>query len=235
MSDRLGDYVKIGDLEEVETALSSLSRKLKLTNSWIIKNLKRTEESVVISNISSAAVAQLDVATLGIRAHVSVLALATRSLFELDNRLKTIIKSKVYFDAWNVEAAVDRIQFIEGLLEIETVSDSRAQKLILQEEMVRIRDLVKKYKLPENAKLLSASQIAKDAGAEKEYKSFFKIFSKLVHPSSLLVNGPTFADSLEVRAMLQIHAQVYGWSVFSLVSKHFEVPEAVTDNHSGSD
>lgn len=62
-----------------------------------------------------------------------------------------------------------------------------------------------------------------------EYKALFKLFSKLVHPSSYLVNSYKDATSPEITSVLQIYLQLYVWDLFCRVCDALYVPENIRE------
>lgn len=92
--------------------------------------------------------AYLHVAVTNLQSHGSVLALCTRNLYELNLRVRYVLSSDQNMQAWQVEAAIDKMQTLEGILQLDTVSDNVTQKTVLREEIVRLQDLQKKHSLP---------------------------------------------------------------------------------------
>jgi hypothetical protein len=112
----------------------------------------------------------------------------------------------------------------EGLLGIQTVNDMTEHRIVLQSEIDRLESLRIKYQLPSIKSPASAGQIAQQLGLSEEHKNLYKLFSKIVHPSSYLVIDYKNAASIETRVILQAHAQLYAWDVFSRVCERFNVP-----------
>ena len=60
----------------------------------------------------------LHFAAVGTEQHVSILALATRSVYELDLRARHVLASSENMVAWQSEAVLDQIEIYESLLRI---------------------------------------------------------------------------------------------------------------------
>lgn len=106
-----------------------------------------------------------------------------------------------------------------------SLSDSEAtteNTKILETEISRLQNLRKKYKLGSGSHE-SAGNLAKKNGLQNEHKALFKLFSKLIHPSSYLVNDAT-ASSDENFRILQMHAQLYALDTFSRIAKAVSLP-----------
>ena len=225
--ERLGNRVQIGTIDETQRLLTTIFHHFQEVCQWITKNVPRTEQSLTLFNILSSSAAYIKVAADNLQNHISVLALATRSLYELHLRVRYILASPDNMRAWQAEAAMDKIQVLEGVLELETVGDTRRERAMLQDEIARIKSLLSQHNLPEIKRLPTTRSIAESVGKSSEHKALFKLFSKLVHPSSYLVNNYLNAASAEVSIILQIHLQLFAWDLFSRICDALSVPETV--------
>lgn len=104
------------------------------------------------------------------------------------------------------------------------------QREILEAEIERLKSIRDRHNLPTIKSPASAGQIAKEVGLSEEHKNLYKLFSKIVHPSSYLVNDYKNAASTEIKMILQIHAQIYALDSFSRICTHFDVPTELRDN-----
>lgn len=223
---KLGDIVSIGTNKDVGHNLKQMEGACMSICNWIRSNSPRNERNVTLFNLLASSAQYLGVASASLESHVSILALATRSLYEINLRTRSVILSEENMRQWHSEAVTDKIQVLEGLLELETVSDMTTQCAILRAEVERLTALREKYKLPTVKKPLDAGVIANDLGRSREHKSLFKLTTKLVHPSSYLINDYGNAASSETKSILQIHAQLYAWDTFSRVCDEVPVPKA---------
>lgn len=193
---------------------------------WISKNVQRTNESLALFNLLTASTSYLRVASENIEAHISVLAMVTRSLYEINLQVRDILRSPEGIQRWHAESIADKIQTLEGILELNTVRDMGNQRAELQTEIDRLKSLREKHELPD-IKPASAGNIAKSIGLSAEHGALFKLFSKLVHPSSYLVNNYENAASGEIRMILQIRAQLYAWDMFGRICDAVSMPKSV--------
>jgi hypothetical protein len=158
---------------------------------------------------------------------VAVYVVAARSLYELDLRTRHILASPSNMKAWHSEAVEDKIQLLQGILGIDTTKANEEHRAILRGEIDRLKSLRSKHKLPEISHTPTTASIAKTCGVSDEHSALFKMFSKLVHPSSYLVNDYPNAASPQVFAILQIRVQLYGWDLFLRICDALQVPETV--------
>jgi hypothetical protein len=221
------DHVIHGSFDDLLSSLKDMQRKFEEVYEWVELSVERNNKTLPVFNLFSSVIQYLKVLSLSVGQHVSVLALSTRSLYELNLTLRSVIGSQEGLDLWCSELVTDKIQAIEGLLEIKTVSHMTEQRKILQAEIDRIKKIRQRHKLPEVKTPASAGQLANLLGLSDEHRSLYKLFSKIVHPSSYLVNDYGSAASVEVQMILQIHAQLYAWDSFSRFCDRFNVPEAI--------
>ncbi len=226
----LKDHITNGTENDLKVALEEMHTRFLNISNWITENRDRTNENLVVFNLFSSVIQYLRVLNVSIKEHISILALATRSLYELNLTIRLILKDPNNFNSWCSEAITDKIQVLEGLLGIQTVSSMSEQRNILQVEIDRLKTLRDKHQLPTIKSPPLAGHKAQQIGLSDEHKNLYKLFSKVVHPSSYLVNDYNNAASIETKMILQIHAQLYAWDTFSRVCEHFNVPGELREN-----
>ena len=99
---------------------------------------------------------------------------------------------------------------------------------MLQEEKKRLESLRKKYNLT-NEKLSSVGKIASSLGLSEQHKTFFKLYSKLVHPSSYLINDPDNAAADEIRNLLHAFTQIYALDTCERICDEFSIPKSIRE------
>lgn len=227
MSKRLKDYVVDGSSKELQKNIDKIIKKSKFITRWINQNLERTEKSVLLVNILNSVCDYLEITKLSINQHISVLALSTRSIYELNVRLRTLSDESEQ-KKWASEALTDKVQTLEGILSLSSESENLQQRSILQSEISRLKSLAKKYNLPTIKHPASTGNLAKTVTMESEHKGLFKLYSKLVHPSSYLVNDYSNSAALENQKILQIHAQLYAHDTVSRICEELAIPYEIS-------
>jgi len=140
-------------------------------------------------------------------APIAVIALATRNVFEINLRARYIEQSDANLKDWISEALLDRIQLYEGML---TLSGPKEATDLLRAEIEYNRQLAQKHGLALGRKPMVTSELAQKVGMKEEYAALFKLYSKLLHPTSYSVNvTPDEVGSLVNRNILLIHLQLY--------------------------
>ncbi len=223
---RLGDKVKVGSREECADAMKGTMRALQEAGRWISTHVTRTDKSVALVNLLEATAKYLNSATLNINGHISIVALCTRNIYEANLQVRDLLRTPSGLQRWLGEAVTDKIDLLEGILSLESASNTSKERQIVQTEIERLQLLRDKYSLP-SAKPSPAGTIARDVGLSEEHKALFKLFSKLVHPSSFLINDFSSAESSEHYSILQIHAQLYAWDTFLRACGDASMPDEI--------
>lgn len=223
MAKKLKDHVVEGSNIQLINNIDKIVKKSKFISRWVSRNIDRTEKSVLLINILNSVCDYLEISKLSIEQHISILALSTRSIYELNVRLKTLADEQEQ-KKWTSEAVTDKVQTLEGILSLGSEGENNEQKLILESEINRLKQLVAKYNLPTIKQPASTGNLAKNVDLESEHKGLFKLYSKLVHPSSYLVNNYDDAASSTNRKILQIHGQLYAHDVITRVCEELDIP-----------
>tara|TARA_R110001583_G_scaffold64332_1_gene186963 strand:- start:2290 stop:2994 length:705 start_codon:yes stop_codon:yes gene_type:complete len=231
MTKRLKDNVIENNQIELKKSLDKIIKKSRFINRWIEKNIDRNEKRIVLSNLLDCTSDYLEIAKTSLNSHISLLALSTRSIYEINVRLRTVIESSSEFGKWQSEAVTDKVQALEGILLLTNSSENINEQNILKIEITRLQGLIAKYGLPTVKRPASTGNLAKTVGLENEHAALFKLYSKLVHPSSYLVNDYENAASVENQKTLQIHAQLYAHDTISRVCEELGVPFDVSKPH----
>jgi hypothetical protein len=171
---------------------------------WIETNNERDAQRVVLHNLLSSFAQYLRVSAANLDTHISVLALATRSLYELNVRTRAILTSPDQLDDLQSEAITDKIQTYGGILALPTLNGMSEERVSLRNEIDRLNALCVKYGLRTIQRPLDTGALSPEVGLENEHRGLFKLFSKLVHPSSYLTNDYRNAALDNVRLVLQL-------------------------------
>jgi len=148
-------------------------------------------------------------------------------MYELNVRLKTLSDENEQ-KKWASEAFTDKVQTLEGILSLGSENENMQQRAILEREITRLKKLVTKYNLPIIKQPASTGNLAKTVAMESEHKGLFKLYSKLVHPSSYLVNDYVTAAAVENQNILQIHTQLYAHGIVSRICEELSIPYEIS-------
>jgi len=228
MRKKLKEYVVDSNQIELKKNLDKIIKKSRYIKRWCEKNTQRTEQSVILLNFLSSVADYLEIAKDSLNLHISVLALSTRSQYELNVRLRSVLEDDNEQKKWASESVTDKVQILEGILLLGTELENNQERTIMKQEIDRLKNLRTKYDLPEVKQPASTGSITKTVGLENEHKALFKLFSKLVHPSSYLVNDYKNAASTENQKILQIHAQLYAHDSIERICDILRIPSDVS-------
>ncbi len=224
---KLKDFITMGTWEDVRTNINEVYGKFDSCCTWIRENADRTERNLTLYNLLNGSLPYLDLARQNIYSHIQLLALCTRSVFEIDVRARYILLSDDNIEQWKSELVTDRIELMEGVLELrESSSDAEAQ--LLEVEIKRLTDVARRHKVNERVDILSSGKLAKQVGLGREHKSLFKLFSKLVHPSSYSINyDPKEVFGCVNRNILAEHLQLYAIDLLNHIKGELGIPNAL--------
>lgn len=107
MSKRLRDYVVEGNQCDVENRLGKMIENITQITSWINDNIERTVKRVVLVNLLSSTSDYLKLMKSSLKSHISVMALSTRSIYEINIRIRSILELDDEIDKWQSEAVTD--------------------------------------------------------------------------------------------------------------------------------
>ena len=154
---------------------------------------------------------------------LEVLALSARNTFEIWLRLLHVLASEGNRQAWRDENLTDQLEVYDAILALETPDSPKETKALILAEVGRVTQLAASRGINRGKKLMSGHGLAKATGHEAEYDAFWKLYSKLVHPSSWTVNSPSTVSAPMYRMTLTANAQVYGREILRVVEKEFGV------------
>jgi hypothetical protein len=176
---------------------------------------------ILTGPILIAAARALAMATVGgIETPIEILALSARNIFELWLRLQYIAASDVNCQSWRDEALTDQLQVFDAIL---TLPGADVLRPAILTEIERVKQHGANRGLTEGQGLLSTSRLAKATGNQSEYDAFYKLYSKIVHPSSWSVNWPNAVSSDMYGFTLAVNVQEYAAGILQIVEDEFGV------------
>ena len=223
---RVRDLIRYGSSEECVRSIVRCQTGFTVCCDWVAKSLERNDRNLAFFNILGQTVPFLRFAAWGIDKPIQVLAFSARSVFELNLRGRHMLRSDENLRQWMSEGVIDSIQVLEGVLELRE-SASAGDVALLEAEIERLRSLAGRHELAHRGKLLQVGELARSVGLESDYKAFFKLYSKLVHPSSYLVNGAATAWDRVLRQVLVVNLQLYAYDLLERVRTGLGVPDVV--------
>lgn len=225
MAKKLKDYVVESSHSDFQNNLDKIIEQARIITLWINENVQRSVKSVALMNLLTAISDYIKVTRDSLNSHISILATSTRSIYELNVRVRTVLLNENELKNWFSEAVTDKVQILEGILTLGLKSESKSDRATLQQEIDRFQGLITKYEMPVIKHPTNTGSLAKLVGLEEEHKALFKLFSKLVHPSSYMVNDHKTASSIENKKILQIHAQLYAHDSITRIKEALNVPD----------
>lgn len=148
-----------------------------------------------------------------------LLAYPCRTLCELNFILRCVLKSPEDANEWIVERGFDEREMLERFIEGKAGNavDVLRARIHTIEEAAKMTGMALK-------KPLHVSERAKMAGLAEEYRVEYKFYSKLTHPTSLMVNAPwEEIQSSEYQSLLLMNGQKYALDTAERVRAYFQL------------
>jgi hypothetical protein len=173
---------------EIREHLLDLSGKASALERRITESLSRSDKTVALSNFCSYISGELKNMSGFYPANTAGLAWSTRNLFEVNLTIRHVLLSNDNFLDWLGQALHDEKDFIDGVLSTSRESQNADAKNFLKARLKQLHGMAQRHEL-EFSKPFRVQDIAKGLGMLDEYAETYRLFSKYVHPSSLLVNA----------------------------------------------
>lgn len=147
-------------------------------------------------------------------------AISARNLFECYLLIAYIISDPSKAKEFLSQKAHDELQISEGFLSITTANTSELAIKPIKDRIEYIKELMKKNELTPS-KSWTVIDLAQKTNNETEYKAFFKLYSKYVHPSSWIVNSHNNEyDNPVFKNIFHLQGQHYASCITKLVSEY---------------
>ena len=229
MAKKLKDYVTMGSQGDRKKGIDKVIYKCRHIKRWYEKNKERTEKSVILLNLLDSVADYLEVANDSFGKHISILAMATRNQYELSLRITSLIQDEKEIDKWQSESITDIIQAMEGCLRVAAGEKTEATALI-QGEIDSFELLKKRWALPLIKNSMGSGNLAGKVGMQEEHLAFFKLYSKLVHPSSLVVNKKDYCTDMFF-PILEMNLQTNALISINMVCEALQIPSKVSKQY----
>jgi len=149
-------------------------------------------------------------------------AISARNLFECYLLIAYIIKDPSKAEAFLSQKAYEELEINEGFISLKTANTSETSIKLIQDRMDYIRELMKNHGLTPS-KSWTVSHLAEQTNNKLEYKAFFKLYSKYVHPSSWMVNSlKNEYDNPVFKNIFILQGQHYASCITKLISEYLD-------------
>lgn len=226
----LREFVKHDSIKNIKKKILKIDSNYKRLIQFCLgsQNIERTNKNIALTNIAKGTHNSLILLAnnLSDDYDITLVALCTRNLFELNIRLRSIVKDENSLNTWISEMVMDENQILDSISTI--AKDTHAAELELFENKKKLNlYALDKHKLKSVKSPASVKSIAEDAGELEEYVALFKLFSKLLHPTSYLINSHSVAGSIDNFNILIVSAQKYSFDLFERLKDELNVPKGI--------
>lgn len=203
--------------QRIPAHLAHLSSKCVALANRIGEKLPRSDRTIALANFSRYVGGELTQMSGFYPANVPGLVWCTRNLFEVNLIVRFVLASDENMRNWLGQVLQDEKEYIEGVLAVAEQGSGQFQAQ-LRGRLVELGNLALKHQV-DFSKPFRVPTLVKDVGMEEEYTGLYKLFSKYVHPSSLLINAwYSQKPDVEYLNVFIVKAQMYGGSAISQIS-----------------
>ena len=151
---------------------------------------------------------------------IDYIAILSRNLFECYLITAYIINDSSKAQEFISQKAYEELEINEGFLSITTENTSETNIKSIRDRMEYINEIMKKSELTPS-KNWNVNYLAKQTNNELEYKAFFKLYSKYVHPSSWIMNSHKHEyDNPVFKNIFILQGQHYTSCITKLISDY---------------
>jgi len=151
---------------------------------------------------------------------IDYIAILSRNLFECYLLTTYIINDSSKAEEFISQKAYEELEINEGFLSITSTNTSETIIKSIQDRMDYIKKIMKKHEL-NPSKNWNVNYLAKQTNNELEYKVFFKLYSKYVHPSSWIMNSHKHEyDNPIFKNIFILQGQHYSSCITKLISDY---------------
>lgn len=227
---KLRDFVRHDTIKNVQKNISKIDLNYKRLIQFCAgsHNIERTNKNVALTNIAKGTQRLLNLLTKNLSDDydITLIALCTRNLFELNIRLRLIVKNESSLNTWMSEMVMDENQILKAISTI--ANDNHNVELELFEDKKKLNNsILDKHNLESVKKAESVKDIATEAGELEEYMALFKLFSKLLHPTSYLINSYNSASCIDNFNILIVSAQKYAFDLLERLRIELNMPNGI--------
>ncbi len=217
---KFGDQVIYGSTEDIKANL--LEVILKLNDKVSSLQVKEELDFVIISlrNLTNYTSILLERLTIYQQFPIEFSAFTARNLFECYLLVAFILSDPSKAKEFVGQKASEELEINEGFLSLTKPSTPVAITKSIHDRMTYIKDLMQKHGVPLE-RHWTVSYLAKQTNNKVEYESFFKLYSKYIHPSSWIVNSQANEyDNPVFRNIFVLQGQHYASCIQKLVSNY---------------
>lgn len=221
------DVVTHGSQKDVVKNIGKYGKCIKKIAAWTggSQNYTRSKQNDLVARILESTPKFIGYVESSAYNDIHLLAFGVRSILENLARAKFICQSEENLNNWLTEALNDQKDIVKGFIAGGDSSSEQVQ--FLQSELERLETFKEKFELsaikrPQNVKDMTE---AVDLGFD--YSTIYKLTSKIVHPTSLMINQSSMLDEFYYHDLLALMVQKYLFELQQHVCDVLEAPESL--------
>jgi len=220
---KLKDFVSIGSMEDMVSNFKNLGKNLSDIGSNIKSKNFSDLECRVYAQLADAASRQIILLAKHAEEPIEINANICRTIFEINILFRYCLSSVDRLNAFADQSGTDEISIYKGIRSLQNENTDPKYLEQLEKHIIQIRSILQKHNRNLYPERKSASQMAKDVGAEKEYEAFYGFYSKYVHASAwLIIRNREDIDLPLFRSIIYLQAQAYSWDILGRLNCFIE-------------
>ncbi|WP_143774373.1 DUF5677 domain-containing protein [Niastella vici] len=217
---KFGDKEIYGSTEGIKANLREVILQLNDKVSHLHENEELDFVIISLRSLTNYTSILLERLTLYQQSPIEFCAISARNLFECYLLVAFILSDPSKAKEFVGQKASEELEINEGFLSLTEPSTPEAVIKSIQDRMTYIKELMNKHEVPIE-KHWTVSYLAKQTNNKVEYESFFKLYSKYIHPSSWIVNSlANEYDNPVFRNIFVLQGQHYASCIQKLVSNY---------------
>ena len=219
---KFGDKVIYGSTEDVNTNLRKI---ISVLNEEVSKLLLKEGEDYLLFTLR-ALTNYTGVLFDRLLSHqdfpIEYNAISARNLFECYLLIAYIISDPSKAKEFLSQKVYEELEINEGFLSLKTANTSETSVKLIRDRIDYIKEIMNKHELTPS-KNWNVNYLAQQTNNKLEYKAFFKLYSKYVHPSSWIVNSRNNEyDNPVFKNIFILQGQHYASCITKLISAYLD-------------
>lgn len=215
--------------ENFELSLEGIEMEFDKLIKWIIENSENSEKSKIFLNFLTAIVNYIKLAKNSNKS-VILLAFCTRNIYEIYLISKCLSENKNNIQDWILEAHRDEDDIISSMHYFITSIVGDSNYLSNEIAALEKKQMEKKEFFDKNGltlpKIRRMIDLANHLGERTDYNFFYKFLSKLLHPSSYLINSSKEEIQNDHNFnFLKLHIELFSLSVLKVIKNEMNFHE----------
>lgn len=200
--------------------LSLIVAELNEEASKLLINNETDYRVVALRGLSNYTLVLFDRLMANQNTPIETIAISARNLFECYLLIAYVIDEPSRAKEFIGQKAFDELEINEGFLSLTNTTTHETYVRIIQDRMSYIKKLMESAEL-KPSRYWTVNHLAIQTNNKIEYDTFFKLYSKYIHPSSWIVNSHDYErDNPVFKNIFFSQGQIFTKRIVNLIYKY---------------